>query len=124
LEDGVNGTAPGENATPVDADGYAEACDASTVPEGAGVGATVLGRELALFRVGDEIRAIDATCPHAGGSLADGSVADGVVTCPLHQWKFDVSTGAGLAPATSCVASYPTRVRDGKVFVNLGVKSS
>ena len=39
-------------------------------------------------------RAVDGACPHEGGPLADGLVADRCVTCPLHGWRFDLRTGA------------------------------
>ena len=40
--------------------------------------------------------AIDADCPHRGGPLQDGLVADSCVTCPLHGRRFDLRTGAQL----------------------------
>ena len=78
--------------------------------------------ELALFRVGDQICAFDNACPHAGGSLADGTLADGCVTCPLHGWKFDACTGAGVVPAKSGVAtSIPRKSKMTKSSFRLAV---
>lgn len=55
------------------------------------------GQEIALFKVGDQIFAIDNTCPHMGGPLGEGeiSVETGkpVVTCPWHGWEFDIRSG-------------------------------
>jgi nitrite reductase (NADH) small subunit len=51
-------------------------------------------RRVAVFKLHDgAFAAIDAVCPHAGGPLADGIVADSCVTCPLHNRRFDLSTG-------------------------------
>ncbi|MEX2091073.1 MAG: Rieske 2Fe-2S domain-containing protein [Pirellulales bacterium] len=102
------------------ADGYAVAADVATIPSERGLFVKLGSHELALFRVGDQIHALDNSCPHAGGSLAEGAVADGCVTCPLHGWKFDACTGAGVAPAQAVVASYPTRIEHDKVLVQLG----
>ena len=57
---------------------------------------TVDGRRVAVFRLLDGFAAIDAHCPHAGGPLADGIVADRCVTCPLHGRRFDLRTGEAL----------------------------
>ena len=46
-----------------------------------------------MFRTPEGFRALDHACPHAGGPLADGIVADRCVTCPLHGWRFELDTG-------------------------------
>ena len=51
------------------------------------------GREIALFNVGGTFYAIDNTCKHRGGSLGEGELDGTVVTCPLHAWTYDVSSG-------------------------------
>ena len=51
------------------------------------------GRQVALFRVGDAVHALDNLCPHQGGPLADGWVNNGQVICPLHGWEFSLETG-------------------------------
>ncbi len=52
------------------------------------------GRSVALARVGETVHAVDGTCPHAGGPLAEGSLDGTTLTCPAHGWSFDVATGA------------------------------
>lgn len=36
-------------------------------------------------------------CPHAGEDLAHARIADGVVECPRHHWRWSASTGACLS---------------------------
>ena len=48
------------------------------------------GRRIAVFRLPDGWAAIDAACPHRGGPLQDGIVADWCVTCPLHNRRYDL----------------------------------
>jgi nitrite reductase/ring-hydroxylating ferredoxin subunit len=50
-------------------------------------------REVAVFRAGDEVFAIDGNCPHRRGPLDGEPLQDFVVTCPWHGWRFDVRTG-------------------------------
>jgi nitrite reductase/ring-hydroxylating ferredoxin subunit len=51
-------------------------------------------REIAVFRLDGGFAAVENSCPHAGGPLAEGTVEDGIVECPWHCWRFDLRTGA------------------------------
>jgi nitrite reductase (NADH) small subunit len=88
---------------------------------GTGTFVEVQGRELAVFQVADSNRVvvIDNACPHSSGNLAAGQVRDGIVTCPLHQWQFDLSTGRCTHSDLARVARYPSVVRDGFVWADL-----
>ena len=48
---------------------------------------------LALYRVGDEFLAAQAFCPHLEGPLFQGTLSGPTVTCPWHQWRYDLRTG-------------------------------
>jgi nitrite reductase (NADH) small subunit len=78
-------------------------------------------REIALFNLGDRFLATDNRCPHQGGPLCDGIVAGDSVVCPLHAWKVRLDSGAVERPAAKefCVATYPTRLADGIVWLEL-----
>lgn len=56
------------------------------------------GEMLIVTRIGDDIFAFSADCPHAAADLADGTLHRGRITCPLHGWKFDIRTGRTLWP--------------------------
>jgi nitrite reductase/ring-hydroxylating ferredoxin subunit len=50
--------------------------------------------ELAVIREGDRILALHAQCAHAGGPLAEGTVADGDrLQCPWHGSRFKLADG-------------------------------
>lgn len=51
---------------------------------------------IGLFQVNDTVFAVDAMCPHAGANLAKGEVCDGVVSCPVHFWRFRLRDGRYL----------------------------
>ena len=78
-------------------------------------------REIALYRLGDEVLATDATCTHGNASLCGGFVEpDGSIECPLHQGRFDIRTGCALcAPLTQDLAVHLVRVEGGRVSVRL-----
>ncbi len=97
------------------------------LPIGEGRAVRVGSREIALFRAAEgPVHAIAARCPHAGGPLADGIVSGGKVTCPLHAWKFDLTTGEGTSPGGHCdaIPTYSAFVEDGDVFVSLPSRES
>lgn len=54
------------------------------------------GQSLLVAKVGDRACAIANKCPHLGLPLSSGKLEDGVVTCPFHGAKFDVSTGKNV----------------------------
>ena len=89
------------------------------VPPGEGREFVAGGRIVALFHVEGRFHALDGVCPHAGGPLANGAMDGNVVTCPWHGWQFDVTTGQHCLSAGICQASFPVRVADGEVFVEL-----
>ena len=69
------------------------------------------GRSLAVFRVGTTYYAIDNTCTHRGGPLAEGMLVGEEVICPWHGAHFNVKTGAVCAPpAREGVKSFPVRI--------------
>ena len=81
------------------------------------------GRELAVFLLGDPPRAvvIDNACPHAGGNLSAGRVDGGVVTCPWHEWRFDLEQGVCTHSPLARVVRYRSEIRDGVVWAELGM---
>lgn len=90
------------------------------IPTGEGRVFAVAGRQIAVFRLRDgQVRATDATCPHAGGPLADGLVDGTVVVCPLHSNTFELATGCSTTGQPP-VSIYPARVdHTGHVVVSL-----
>jgi nitrite reductase (NADH) small subunit len=90
------------------------------IPAGEGRTVEVGGRRLAVFRTRDDrVFATQADCPHRQGPLADGLLGQGVLVCPLHEWRFDLQTGA-TANGTCPITVYRTAVgADGAVSVEL-----
>lgn len=94
------------------------------VPLREGRAVEVLGREIALFNLGDRFVALENRCPHRGGPLSDGIVTGGMVVCPLHSWKVCLASGVVKKPeAQACVEAYPTRIEDGVVFMKLNTEA-
>lgn len=89
---------------------------AEDVPLLEGRSVAVGDRRIAVFNTAQGFHALDAVCPHRGGPLADGLVADSCVTCPLHGWRFDLRSGAALGPHPG-VGVHEVLERDGELWL-------
>jgi nitrite reductase (NADH) small subunit len=78
------------------------------------------GRPIAIFRTGDDgVFALIDECPHRRGPLSEGIVSGDAVTCPLHNWAIDLTTGQALAPDQGHTSTLPVRIVAGDVHVGL-----
>ena len=81
--------------------------------------AEVNGKSLAVFNVDGTFHVIDNTCVHRGGPLGEGDLDGEVVTCPWHNWEYNVKTGVSVNNPSACVASYPVTIEGNEVKVDL-----
>jgi naphthalene 1,2-dioxygenase system ferredoxin subunit len=95
------------------------------VPEDNVVGVDIEGKNLALFSVKGELFVTDGICTHGHAYLCDGYLEDFEIECPLHQGKFDIRTGKAMcAPVMEDIKSYPVKIENGRVFVDLGASTA
>ncbi len=74
---------------------------------------------VAVFRtLDDQVFALDDRCPHKGGPLSEGIVHGHSVACPLHNWVFDMSSGAAQGADVGQVNTYPARIENGRVLLD------
>jgi nitrite reductase (NADH) small subunit len=75
---------------------------------------------IAVFRTSTgEVFALRDECPHRGGPLSQGIVHGTRVTCPLHDWVIDLATGHATGADEGSTATYPVRVVDGRIVLEL-----
>lgn len=88
--------------------------------EGAGLAVTPAGHDIALFKLEDGIYAIDNQCSHGNAKLCDGFVEGQYVECPFHQALFSLHDGSvACGPATEPVKSWPVKITQGRVYLDL-----
>ena len=89
--------------------------------EGAGIAMALEGQDIALFKLEDgSIYAINNLCSHGNAKLCDGFVDGHHVECPFHPAVFDLRDGTvSCGPATEPVKSWPVKIEDGRVYLNL-----
>ena len=86
-------TQPALPTTPADGGSWVHVADLKDVARRKRKQVEVGGCPIALFLVDDEVFAVDDTCIHQEKSLAKGTLLNGQVICPGHQWRFDPRTG-------------------------------
>jgi len=75
--------------------------------------------QVGLFREPAGLFAIDNVCPHRGAPLHEGFVTDSYVTCPWHQWQFQLDDGACRNIPKVRIITYPVEVREGAIWIDL-----
>ncbi|MRU16521.1 nitrite reductase small subunit NirD [Roseovarius sp. A21] len=73
---------------------------------------------VAVFRTSEtEVFAAADRCPHKGGPLSEGIVHGQSVTCPLHNWVFDLNTGQAQGEDGQ-IATYKLRIEGDRVLID------
>jgi nitrite reductase/ring-hydroxylating ferredoxin subunit len=88
-------------------------------PPGKSLEVVIDDRVIALFNIDDQFYAVDGVCPHQGGPLAEGAVANCIATCPWHGWQFDIRTGQNLLNPNIIQPHFETNVESADVYVNV-----
>lgn len=93
----------------------------SEIPVGQFKPVVVDGKPLLLCHTAEGFFAIDDTCTHDDGPLADGWLEGNAIECPRHGARFDVKTGKVLClPAAVPITSYPVTVEGEEIKVSVG----
>lgn len=93
---------------------------ADAVAEGAAVGFSVKGDEIAVARVSGTLYAFGDICTHRGCNLSMGEVEGTTITCECHGSVFDMTNGAAVeGPATEPVPTFEVREDGGDLQVGV-----
>lgn len=98
---------------------YERVCTTDDVWEGELMSFDLPSRKIILINVDSQFRAYDANCPHQDQSLCDGSLDGTVLTCPAHQWTFDVTTGQGINPTGCHLKGYALKIEAEDILVDV-----
>ena len=69
--------------------------------------------------VDGEVVAFENRCLHQESPLAGGMIRDGVLTCPLHFWRYRLPEGAVVGTPDATLKPYAVEVVDGVVWVEV-----
>ena len=87
----------------------------------AGTGKTVdaRGKALAIFNVEGQFYAIDNACKHRGGPLGEGELDGKIITCPLHAWTYDVTTGECFNDPSCRADCFPVKIEGDDILIEI-----
>jgi NAD(P)H-dependent nitrite reductase small subunit len=88
------------------------------IAPGTGTAVAVGDREIAVFNAGGTFYAIENTCPHQGGPLADGWIEGDTVTCPWHAWCFRMADGKMTLGDYASVDTFDVRIDGDMIAVS------
>ena len=78
------------------------------------------GKKLCLALQHDQLFACAATCPHAGGMMAMGTIdATGNIVCPRHRYKFSLANGHNVSGEGYHLKTYPVEQRPEGIFIGI-----
>ncbi len=98
--------------------GFEAVTKTSDVAPGACHEYEVGGKEIIVANLNGRFYAFAAICAHMDGPLVQGTLVDGVITCPWHFSEFRVDDGSVIkGPATAPISTYPVKVEGEQVLV-------
>lgn len=78
------------------------------------------GLPVLLIKRYGQIFALSNRCPHMGCALAGGSMDGYTLTCPCHDWHFDIRTGKMSPEDVGIILeSYEWRIDSGKISIKI-----
>jgi nitrite reductase/ring-hydroxylating ferredoxin subunit len=89
------------------------------IKDGQMKGLYLKGRPILLVKQEKQVYALSNRCPHMGCSLERGNLKEYLVTCPCHEWKFDIRNGQYLKNPIFALVSYPCKIENSQVYVIL-----
>jgi nitrite reductase/ring-hydroxylating ferredoxin subunit len=98
---------------------WVAAVNTTELPDGGYVAVYPRGLGVLVARVGDEYYAVANKCFHMGCPLEGGRLNGTVITCPCHDWRFDLRDGHFITTPALRIATFPTRVEGETIHIDL-----
>ena len=74
------------------------------------------GRGLFVYRDAKGFRVYDSRCPHQTTNIPHLALEGTTLTCPKHQWVFDIRTGDCIKKGTSPLRQWESKVQKGRLL--------
>jgi nitrite reductase/ring-hydroxylating ferredoxin subunit/alkylhydroperoxidase/carboxymuconolactone decarboxylase family protein YurZ len=93
-----------------------ELLEVSKVAEDRAVRVEVGGRGLFVYKHKGEFAVYDSHCPHQATNIPELALAGERLTCPKHEWAFDLKSGACIDKGNRPLKRFETKVEAGKLY--------
>jgi 3-phenylpropionate/trans-cinnamate dioxygenase ferredoxin subunit len=93
--------------------------DESELPEGGMMPVYPLGVNILLAKVEKSVYALSGKCVHMACPLYTGNLEGEILTCPCHDWRYNIRTGEFIDAPELCLENYQVKSEEGKLFIML-----
>ncbi|HEY5775504.1 MAG TPA: Rieske 2Fe-2S domain-containing protein [Xanthomonadales bacterium] len=73
------------------------------------------GRNVFIYRAGEICKVYDSRCPHQVTDIPHLALSGTQLTCPKHQWVFDVASGQCVEKGTRPLRQFDSRLKEGRL---------
>lgn len=74
------------------------------------------GRGVFVYREGTAYKVYDSLCPHQGTDIPQLALQGTELTCPRHEWAFDVKSGACIRKGNTPLTQIECKVEKGRLL--------
>lgn len=74
------------------------------------------GRHLFVYRTAEDLRVYDSRCPHQVTDIPHLALEGERLTCPKHQWAFDIKTGECVEKGSRPLRHFDHKIEDGRLL--------
>ena len=97
---------------------FVEVGNKNDIKQGESKTVEVNGQEVAIYNVDGKLHATTNKCKHAGGPLGEGELNKDVITCPWHQWQYNIITGFKEGDDSVKLEIFDVKVENDKILVS------
>lgn len=75
------------------------------------------GRSVFVWRKGTVLKVYDSRCPHQVTNIPHLALRGNTLTCPKHEWAFDITSGRCTAKGDRPLTEFPHKVESRRLLV-------
>jgi Fe-S cluster biogenesis protein NfuA/nitrite reductase/ring-hydroxylating ferredoxin subunit len=91
----------------------------SQIPEGGVLATEIDGADVLLARQGSVVTCFANACAHLGFAIDGGDIDNGIITCPYHDFRYDLVSGECLTAPEVRLQAHAVRVIGERVEIRL-----
>ncbi len=100
-------------------EGWTLAAQVRDVPDGETRTFEVEGHSVLISRFGDKVTCFENACAHMGMAMDGGDIANGLITCPYHGFRYSLESGECLTAPEVQLQPHGVRVIGDRIEIQL-----
>jgi nitrite reductase/ring-hydroxylating ferredoxin subunit/alkylhydroperoxidase/carboxymuconolactone decarboxylase family protein YurZ len=104
------------SAAPAPEPAWHDVVAVAELPDGTAARLDCDGRGLFVYRKGRAVKVYDSLCPHQSTNIPHLALKGNRLTCPKHEWAFDIASGRCVAKGDAPLNVFPHKVVKGRLL--------